>query len=444
MTARPAGDRAEAQRPSGSGAAETEKILVRAAVLYRLFGLSQVALAVALDMSRYRYPAPTLGLAVAISVESIAGSLVIVRRHRLVPWMIGVDTGVSMAALVIGAALTAPAYGHTWVFFMYPFSLVSSVAIGLAYRRPGSVLGLTACLAGTYVAAALGLHHDLAWNVLPNTGSYFANTVVAWAVARYVRGAGARLDETSAQAVDKAAALAAERERLRHARILHDRVLQTLETLAHGNWIRDPAIRARVSAEAAWLRGLVEGFVTGGDDDLATGLQQLIRDRTAQGLHVQFNGTQLLELGDARSCLAPAAAHALVEAAGEALTNVAKHSGAGSALMRVTVTADRLAVSVLDHGCGFDVTTAPRGLGLRESIQARLREVGGDARVESAPEAGTFVELSVPRQPQHAAAAGAAAACLGRMRGSESLDVDEVVRPGDPERGVPVRGVVDP
>jgi signal transduction histidine kinase len=319
--------------------------------------------------------------------------------------------------LVVCAALTAPAYGHTWIFFMYPLSLISSTAIGLTFRRLRSVLGLTACLAGTYVAAAIGLHGDPVWNTLPNAGSYFANTVVAWAVARYVRGAGIRLDDVAAEAVDRATALAAEQERLRHARLLHDRVLQTMETLAHGDWIRDPAMRTRVSAEAAWVRGLVEGFVPGGDDDLATGLVRLIRDRAELGLQIQFNGTQLLELGETRGCLAPAAVRALVDAAGEALTNVAKHSGTTSALMRVSVIDDRLAVSVLDHGRGFDVATAPRGLGLRESIVGRLREVGGAAHIESAPGEGTFIELSVPRQRQDAAAAS-----WTGPRGSEPVD----------------------
>ena len=241
---------------------------------------------------------------------------------------------------------------------MYPFTMVGSVGIGLACRRLDQVLGMTVVLAAAYVASAVGLHHDPGWNVVPNTGAYFANTTVGWAIAAYVRRAGTRLDDVGAQAVARAATLAAQQERLRHARMLHDHVLQTLETLARGEWIADPGFRAHIGAEAAWLRGLVEGFGPGAQDDLATGLQRLIRDKALMGLRVEFNGTQLRDLGDVRACLGPEAVRALVDAAGEALTNVAKHSGAGSALMRVNVTADRLAVSVLDHGCGFDAATA--------------------------------------------------------------------------------------
>jgi signal transduction histidine kinase len=440
MTARPAAERADARRPRGSSAAETERMLVRAAVLYRLFGIAQLWLVIALDLPRYSDPAANLGLALAISAESIAGSVVIMRRGRLIPWMICVDTGVNMAALVAGAALTTPADGHTWIYFMYPFSMIASVGIGLAFRRLCSVLVITACLAGAYVAAAIGLHGDPPWNTLPNAGSYFLNTVVAWAVARYVREAGLRLDAASAEAVDRAATLAAERERLRHARLLHDRVLQTLETLAHGEWIRDPAMRARVSAEAAWVRGLVEGHLPGGDDDLATGLVRLIRDRTERGMQIQFNGTQLRELGDARRCLAPEAGRALIDAAGEALTNVAKHSGTACALMRASVTAERVTVSVIDHGRDFDAAAAPHGVGLRESIQARLREAGGEAHIESAPGAGTFIEMSVPRisvPPQRQDAAAGVPASRAVSSGSEPLDADKTAQPGDQEGTVP-------
>jgi signal transduction histidine kinase len=385
-------------RTGGSGAAETEIMLVRAAVLYRLFGISQLALGLALNLPRYTNLPATFGLAAAVSVESVAGSVCIMGRRRLIPWMITADTGLNMLGLVLCALWAAPDDDQTWVFYMYPFSMVSAVAIGLAHQRLRSVLAVTACLTAAYIVAADAVHHDPAWNTLPNCGSYFANTVVAWAVARYVREAGVRIDGTAAQATDRAAALAAERERLRHARLLHDRVLQTMETLAQGDWISDSAVRGRVAAEAAWVRGLVEGFVPSGDDDLATGLQRLISDGTGQGLRIEFNATQLLELGDTRHRLAPEAVRALVDAAREALTNVAKHSGTGAAMMRVRVTEDRLAVSVLDHGRGFDVATVPRGVGLRESIEARLLEVGGGARIESTLGQGTFVDLSVPWQ----------------------------------------------
>jgi signal transduction histidine kinase len=410
----PAAPVAAAARTSTTrtGAAETEAMLVRAAMLYRLLGLAQIGLALAFDATKYQYPVATLGLAAAVSAESAVLAAAIFRRRRIVPWMIGADTAFIMAALIAEAPLTAPGLGQTWVYFMYPFSMIASMAIGLAYRRLDQVLGLTTCLAGTYIVGMVVLLHDPSWNAVPNAGSYFANTLVAWLVAGYVRRAGTRLDVLSDQAAERAALLAAQRERLRHARILHDRVLQTLETLTRGEWISDPGFKAHIAAEAAWLRGLVEaGTGSGAADNLSAGLQHLISDKARLGLEVEFNGTQLRHLAEAGQRPGDAeVTQALVDAAGEALTNVAKHSGTSSALMHVSVTGERLTVSVLDHGRGFDVTAARRGLGLRESIAGRLREVGGSVHIESAPGTGTFVELSVPREPAGTDSARAAAA----------------------------------
>jgi signal transduction histidine kinase len=88
---------------------------------------------------------------------------------------------------------------------------------------------------------------------------------------------------------------------------------------------------------------------------------------------------------------------ALADATGEALANVAKHAGVDSATVRITVTGRELIVSILDHGRGFDLTTARRGIGLAQSITMRMNSVGCQAQVNSAPGNGTYVELCVPR-----------------------------------------------
>jgi signal transduction histidine kinase len=49
-----------------------------------------------------------------------------------------------------------------------------------------------------------------------------------------------------------------------------------------------------------------------------------------------------------------------------------------------------------DHGTGFDADTVPAGFGITNSITARLVEVGGSAKIESAPGKGTRVTMWVP------------------------------------------------
>ncbi|MBV9452162.1 MAG: hypothetical protein JO345_40375 [Streptosporangiaceae bacterium] len=53
-------------------------------------------------------------------------------------------------------------------------------------------------------------------------------------------------------------------------------------------------------------------------------------------------------------------------------------------------------VTVVDDGCGFDPGQARTGLGLRQSVLARMREVAGSATLDTAPGRGTHIELWAP------------------------------------------------
>jgi signal transduction histidine kinase len=89
--------------------------------------------------------------------------------------------------------------------------------------------------------------------------------------------------------------------------------------------------------------------------------------------------------------------HALTGAVTEALTNAAKHGGASKVVVYVEPTDDDgVFCSVKDDGSGFDPETVPAGVGLDQSIRARLAEVGGEAEVVSRPGRGTEVRLTVP------------------------------------------------
>jgi signal transduction histidine kinase len=63
---------------------------------------------------------------------------------------------------------------------------------------------------------------------------------------------------------------------------------------------------------------------------------------------------------------------------------------------------DEVVVSVRDDGGGMaagrlEKAAADGRLGVASSIEGRLRELGGTMAVESAPGAGTEVEMRVPR-----------------------------------------------
>jgi signal transduction histidine kinase len=80
----------------------------------------------------------------------------------------------------------------------------------------------------------------------------------------------------------------------------------------------------------------------------------------------------------------------------EALQNVAKHSNAHTATVRLRANRERLFLVVADDGRGFDSHhEQTSGLGLT-SMRERVRSVGGKIEIVSASRHGTNIEVEVP------------------------------------------------
>lgn len=98
--------------------------------------------------------------------------------------------------------------------------------------------------------------------------------------------------------------------------------------------------------------------------------------------------------------LAPALETTVYRLIQEALTNVARHSGARAAAVTVTAGESRLHVEVADRGCGFDATAALArrdSLGLAGLIE-RVALAGGQLELFSQPGRGTRIhaEFALP------------------------------------------------
>ncbi len=109
------------------------------------------------------------------------------------------------------------------------------------------------------------------------------------------------------------------------------------------------------------------------------------------GLDVSWHGT-------GRVLLPPGVLDGFLFAISECLENVRRHSGVS--LAHVTITEDERTVRAMitDAGMGFRIDAVDDArLGLKESVIARLAELGGSARLFSSPGAGTTVLLEVPR-----------------------------------------------
>ena len=403
-------DNGETETGGTGTAVRVERVLAWAMTFFRLGGICQASIVLVLAPDHFPKQGAAGALMAVVALESGALILACLRAGRIRTRLISVDLLFCCAALAFNAQLTTAVDGQTWANFMYPLTIIASIGIGLGYRSLSSVLCATAVLMVSYGTSAVLIHHDPLWNTVPNSISYLPNTTVAWGAARYLRKVARASDASRARAVARADELARERERLRHARMLHDRVLQTMETLARGQWVPDRELRAHIATEAEWLRALVEGNALGdGPGDLLSALQAVVLRKSRLGLRVELNTVGLRDGAAPGADLEPEAVQAVADAVHEALTNVAKHAGVDTAVVRAYLTDDRLVVSVLDQGCGFEAAKAAGGLGLQTSIRARIAAVGGRARIDSRPRAGTFVELSVPaRRPLDGSQSGCA------------------------------------
>jgi len=104
--------------------------------------------------------------------------------------------------------------------------------------------------------------------------------------------------------------------------------------------------------------------------------------------------------------LSPAVAGGLYRVAQQAVVNATRHARARQITLRVTRSENEIHLRVEDDGTGFEPTDVPGDrfglVGMRE----RARLLGGSLTVESAPDAGTAIEVRVPIDVRHAGREG--------------------------------------
>ena len=81
----------------------------------------------------------------------------------------------------------------------------------------------------------------------------------------------------------------------------------------------------------------------------------------------------------------------------EALNNVARHSGAREAWVRLRFEPEALQLEVEDHGRGLANNGARQGIGL-VGMRERAELLGGSLQLTPPLEGGTLVRLRVPRE----------------------------------------------
>ena len=179
-------------------------------------------------------------------------------------------------------------------------------------------------------------------------------------------------------------------ERADVAAHLHDSVLQTLALIQRN--ADDPATVARLAR--AQERDLRSWLYAGESTDERT-LASALRGVAARIEDEYAVSVEVVSVGD---CDFDELLRPLVNAAGEAVTNAAKHAGTGKVDVYAEVTSGAVDVFVRDRGRGFDpATIADDRYGVRNSIIDRMQRHGGTAEIRSAPGEGSEVRLHLPR-----------------------------------------------
>jgi signal transduction histidine kinase len=206
---------------------------------------------------------------------------------------------------------------------------------------------------------------------------------------------------------------AQEDERKRVARELHDETTQALAALLMRVDQASDAVRAGKTPALEELRTLATRAL----DDvhrLILDLRPSVLDDLGLASAVQWYADRTLSSrGVAVRCevgelpgLTPELETALFRICQEALSNVARHAQASHVLVELRCEGRALCIDVEDDGVGFDLAAVAQREGRPHwgllGIQERADLLGGRARFDSTPGAGTRVEVRIPLSEEHA------------------------------------------
>ncbi|MEV4145174.1 sensor histidine kinase [Amycolatopsis sp. NPDC049691] len=352
-------------------------------------------------MAWLRRWAPELAVTVAVLVGSLFAVLndgAKPAHHAVIGWVLTVlgcaavfarrkfplsVAGLTLVCCALYYPLTDP---DGLVLLAFAYALYNAAAAG---RIRGAALLVVAAMAGVAVgevSSRTGRHVDnFAFFLM--TG-WFVALVAGGAVAHY-RAEAERTKEAEARA-------RATDERLRIAREVHDILGHHLSLI---NVQAGAALHRRDPAQAEAALGTIKdasktalqelratlGMLRQAEPSLSR-VAELAESVGASGLTVRT------EIDGVARDLPPDVEHAAFRVVQEALTNVAKHAGAKTVVVRLGYGADALSVQVDDDGRGGD---APPGTGIR-GMAERARALGGELTAAPREGGGYRVRARLP------------------------------------------------
>ncbi|MFC3551140.1 sensor histidine kinase [Lysobacter cavernae] len=196
-------------------------------------------------------------------------------------------------------------------------------------------------------------------------------------------------------------------ERTRISRELHDLLGHHLTALSLNLEVAGHLSEGRVKEHVQQAHTLARLLLTdvreavsqlreGGAIDLSAALLPLAENVPALDIHMDIEAPLMLD--------EPERAHVLLRCTQEIITNAVRHAGARNLWINARRQNDCITMHARDDGHGAANLVTGNGLrGMRE----RLAQHGGDLKIETRPQAGFSLQLTLP------ASAAAAAACEG-------------------------------
>jgi signal transduction histidine kinase len=206
---------------------------------------------------------------------------------------------------------------------------------------------------------------------------------------------------------------AAEGERQRWARELHDDTLQSLSALrlglATGARSNEPErlregmrwAAEQLEESIATLRSLITDLRPAALDELGVqaALEGLVERAGRQGMQIDLSVDLAHAQGRTGKRLSAELETALYRIVQEALTNALKHGRAARAVVEITEDATSVSLRVRDDGSGFDPQAETHGFGLL-GIRERVELLSGQLMIDSSPQRGTVLDIRFPVERQ--------------------------------------------
>ena len=299
--------------------------------------------------------------------------------------------------LMVDDVSLIPQYSKPWIWWTLGIGILS---FGLIGNRIVAGIALVLISFGWFFIHTSNAGGSAGWQLALQDSVYlflFGGSIIG--LITLVRDGAQRADIANTQfiqsAIEQARVDAVERERQRLDALIHDKVLNTLVLASRADSKQEQARAAELAAQAIESLNAAAQEPERNPAVTPIGLFRALRKAALQ----LAPGIEVKTLSGGAETLPADRAQALTEATLQAIDNARAHAKA----TRLELTLDspkpgEVEITLQDNGVGFKPDRIPKDrIGLRTSVLTRMRNVGGEAVIESEPGRGTTVKLRWPK-----------------------------------------------